>query len=171
MNQTNKRWLFVLTGVMATVGLAGAALATAGVGILSAPIIARGAFQDTVDLKFKVSDGSGTSEVIHVDDTRETVMQQIVVGPGGTTGWHSHPGPAIALIKSGTLTLYSGDDATCTGRTFEAGEAFVDSGQGHVHMARNLSQTQNLEVWVTYFDVPFGGSVRVDKPDPGNCPF
>jgi hypothetical protein len=97
-------------------------------------------------------------------------MQQIVIGPGGHTGWHSHPGPAIALVKNGELTLYSGDDPTCTGRTFGAGQGFVDSGQGHVHMARNQT-SQNTEVWVTYLDVPPGESVRIDVPDPGNCFF
>jgi hypothetical protein len=43
--------------------------------------------------------------------------------------------------------------------------------EGHVHMARNLSATENVEVWVTYFDVPPGRSPRVDAADPGNCGF
>ena len=47
---------------------------------------------------------------------------------------------------------------------------FVDSGQGHVHMARNLT-SQNAEVWVIYLDVASGGSVRIDAADPGNCVF
>ncbi len=122
-----------------------------------------------IRLKFKVD--AGPQEVIHVRNARETAMQQIVIGPGGQTGWHTHPGPAVALVKTGELTLYSGDDPTCTGRTYSAGQSFVDSGQGHVHLARNLSQTENLEVCVTYFDVPAGGSVRLDAADPGYCVF
>ena len=104
-------------------------------------------------------------------DTQETVMQQIVFGPGGQTGWHSHPGAAIALVKTGALTLYSADDPGCAGRTYTAGQAFVDSGQGHAHLARNESTTDNAEVWVTYLDVPPGASVRIDQPNPGNCGF
>lgn len=103
--------------------------------------------------------------------TFSAVMQQIVLGPGGQTGWHSHPGPAVVLVKAGELSLYSGDDPTCTGRTYSAGESFIDSGQGHVHIGRNLSSTENAELWVTYFDVPVGESVRVDAADPGNCAF
>lgn len=98
-------------------------------------------------------------------------MQQIVIGPGGSTGWHSHPGPVVVLIKAGDLTLYSGDDPGCTGRTYSAGQAFIDSGQGHVHIGRNLSPSQNVELWVTYFDVPPGSPFRIDAPNPGNCSF
>jgi quercetin dioxygenase-like cupin family protein len=132
-------------------------------------ILVRASFLEPVDLKFKVQEGQ-FQEVIHVPDARETVMQQIVIAPGGSTGWHSHPGPAVALIKTGELTLYSSEDSTCSGRTFSAGQAFVDSGQGHVHIARNLTQSP-AEVWVTYFDVPIGESVRIDAPDPGICGF
>jgi quercetin dioxygenase-like cupin family protein len=94
-------------------------------GILSAPVLARASFVDPVDIKFKV--GGEEAHIIHVRDAQETVMQQIVIGPGGHTGWHSHPGPAVALVKAGELTLYSSDDPTCTGRTYSAGQAFVDS--------------------------------------------
>jgi len=37
-----------------------------------------------------------------------------VVEPGGTSGWHTHPGPRVVVVKSGTATLYDGDDPTCT---------------------------------------------------------
>jgi quercetin dioxygenase-like cupin family protein len=146
--------------------LASVAFATPGSSVVGT-IMARAGFADSVDIKLKLRD---EPEVIHVAGAADTVMQKIVIGPGGHTGWHSHPGPAIALITNGELTLYSGDDPTCTGRSYGAGQAFVDSGQGHAHMARNLT-TQNTEVWVTYLDVPPGGSVRIDAADPGNCVF
>jgi quercetin dioxygenase-like cupin family protein len=167
MTKTQLVTLLMAAAAVSTV--AGAALATPGSGILSAPVLARASFVDPVDIKFKV--GGLDQDNIHVRDAQETVMQQIVIGPGGHTGWHSHPGPAVVLIKSGELTLYSSEDPTCTGRTYSAGQAFVDSGQGHVHIARNLSQTQNTELLVTYFDVPVGGLFRIDVPDPGTCGF
>jgi hypothetical protein len=154
-----------LAGAAAT-ALVSVAVATPGSNVVGT-IIARAGFADTVDIKLKLRD---EPEVIHVAQAGDTVMQQIVIGPGGHTGWHSHPGPAIALIKSGELTLYSSNDPTCTGRTFGAGQAFVDSGQGHVHIARNLT-SQNMEVWVTYSDVAPGGSVRIEAASPGNCVF
>src|SRR5687767_4303564 len=146
-----------------------AAVLTPGAGILSAPVFARASFTDPTDIKFKIKDGS--EEVIHVPEAAETVIQQIVIAPGGHTGWHSHPGPVVVLVRSGQLSFYDSDDPTCTARTYSAGQAFVDSGQGHVHIARNESTTENLELWATYFDVPPGGAFRIDAPNPGNCSF
>jgi quercetin dioxygenase-like cupin family protein len=123
-----------------------------------------------LDIKFKLTTAQG-QEVTSVSNAQETVMQQIIIGPGGQTGWHSHPGPVVVLVKAGELTFYSSEDPTCTGRTYSAGQAFIDRGQGHVHIARNLSLSQNLELWATYFDVPPGGPFRIDAADPGNCSF
>jgi quercetin dioxygenase-like cupin family protein len=159
--------LLLIAGAVST-GLAGVALATPGSGVVSAPVFVRASFADPTDVKFKIKGQS--QEVIQVNNAQETVMQQIVIAPGGSTGWHSHPGPVVVLIKSGQMSFYSSDDPTCTVRTYSAGQAFVDSGQGHVHIARNEGNV-NLELWATYFDVPPGGPFRIDAPNPGNCSF
>ena len=143
-----------------------AAVFTPSSGIISAPIFARASFVDPTDIKFKVK--GQNQEVIQVNNARETVVQQIVIAPGGNTGWHSHPGPVVVLIKSGQMSFYDSEDPTCTVRTYTAGEAFIDSGQGHVHIARNEG-SENLELWATYFDVPPGGAFRINAPNPGNC--
>lgn len=155
------------TGVAAVAALATVVLATPGSNVLVSTVKARAVFPDAIDFKIKLRD---ESEVIHVRHAGQTVMQRIVLGPGGHTGWHSHPGPAIALVKKGQLTLYSSEDPACTGRPFGAGQAFVDSGQSHVHIGRNET-SQETEVWVTYLDVPPDGIFRIDAADPGNCVF
>lgn len=165
---TRKRLVLAILAAVVPAALAGVGLATPASGVIGT-ILVRASFAEPVDVKFKVQEGH-IQEIIHVPNTQETVMQQIVIAPGGSTGWHSHPGPAVALVKSGELTLFSSEDPTCTGRPFSAGQGFVDSGQGHVHNARNLGAIP-AEVWVTYFDVPPGGSVRVDAPAPANCGF
>ena len=158
-----------LAAIVAAVScVAAAAALTGGSGIVTAPVYARASFADPTDLKFKIK--GQNQEVIQVNNAQETVIQQVVIAPGGHTGWHSHPGPAVVLIKSGEMSFYDSEDPTCTARTYSAGEAFIDSGQGHVHIARNEGSV-NLEVWVTYFDVPTGGAFRIDAPNPGNCSF
>lgn len=147
----------------------GTAYATPPSGVITAPVVARGAFADATDVKFKVT-GHG-QEVIHVDNAGDTIVQQILIAPGGNFGWHSHPGPVVVVVKGGELTFYEGDDPSCTPRTYVQGQVFVDRGQGHVHYARNLSATTNLELWATYFDVPPGAPQRIDAPNPGYCPF
>jgi quercetin dioxygenase-like cupin family protein len=155
-----------------------AAVLTPSFGILSAPVFVRASFADSTDIKFTVNADNNRpvlnrnlaseEKVIEVTNARETVMQQIVIAPGGHTGWHSHPGPVVVLIKSGQMSFYEED---CTLRTYSAGQSFIDKGQGHVHIARNESQSENLELWATYFDVPPGGAFRIDVPNPGNCSF
>lgn len=72
------------------------------------------------------------------------------------------------------MSFYDSDDPTCTARIYSAGQAFVDSGQGHVHIARNEGSVP-LELYVTYFDVtpgvPAPDAFRIDVPNPGNCSF
>ena len=155
--------------VVAVTALAGAVLATPGSGTTGV-VVARAAFADVVDLKFSIRDGYRGRDNVQVRNAGETVMQQITFAPGGFSGWHSHPGPAVVLIRSGELTFYDGDDESCSGRTFSAGQALIDPGQDHVHYAVNQGTTP-AEVWVTYFDVPPGLGPRDDAPAPGNCLF
>jgi quercetin dioxygenase-like cupin family protein len=168
----NRQLVCAVIVAMTVAVVASAVLATPGSGTTGV-VAARAAFADVVDLKFSIRDDYQGRDNIQVRNAGDTVMQQITFAPGGFSGWHSHPGPAIVLIKSGELTFYDGDDRSCTGRTFSAGQALIDPGQGHVHFALNQGTTP-AEVWVTYFDVPpgtGGTGVREDAAAPGNCPF
>ena len=100
----------------------------------------------------------------------DVVNQTITIEPGGNSGWHSHPGQAIVVVKSGNFTLYDGDDKTCSATVVPPGQVFIDHGYGHVHIARNEG-TVPTELHVTYLDVPVGGAFRLDAARPGNCPF
>ena len=51
------------------------------------------------------------------------VVRNVIV-PGGHTGWHSHPGPSIISVVSGTATEYRSDNPV--GVVHQAGTAFVD---------------------------------------------
>jgi quercetin dioxygenase-like cupin family protein len=111
--------------------------------------------QHKIDLKTK-----GETDVYVLQNT---------VTPGGTSGWHTHPGPSLITVKSGTATLYDGDDPTCTPHVVTAGNGVVDPGGGHVHILRNEG-TVDLVTVVTQI-VPAGATRRIDAPAPGNCPF
>lgn len=144
------------------------AVATPSEGIISATVFATAGFVDTTDIRLRIR--GRIREIVSVRNAGNTVVQQIVIAPAGHTGWHSHPGPVVVLVKSGAISLYDGSDPTCTARTFSAGEAFADVGQGDVHIGRNEG-SENLELWATYFDVPDDGIFRIDAADPGNCMF
>ena len=166
-----RRRLFYYTVLVGgvVVGVAGAVMATPSSGV-TAVVAARAAFVDRVNIRIAVKEDHAGRDVTVVRDAEDTIIQQIVFAPGGQTGWHSHPGPTVGLVKSGQLTFFSEDDPTCAGRTLSVGQAWVEPA-GHVHLARNPNATAT-EVWVTNFDVPAdGGSFRIDEPAPVNCPF
>ena len=156
--------------IAAAVTATGAIFLTPGTGV-SSTTATRASFVDPTDIKIKV--GLNTKEVIHVPNAAQTVMHKITIKPAidnggipGSTGWHSHPGPVVVLIESGVMTFYDDD---CSVRTYTAGQAFVDSGQGHVHIARNEGNV-DLVLAATYFDVPVGGAFRIDvDPAPATC--
>ena len=52
---------------------------------------------------------------------------------------------------------------------FAAGDTFVDSGGGHVHLIRN--ETGSVAKTIAVQLVPHGSMRRLDAPDPGNCSF
>jgi quercetin dioxygenase-like cupin family protein len=92
---------------------------------------------------------------------------QNTIAPGGTFGWHSHPGPSLVIVKSGTATFYLADDPTCTPKLVEAGQAFVDDGHD-THVVRNEGSDDLVTVVVSL--VPAGFQRRIDQPAPPNCP-
>lgn len=65
-------------------------------------------------------------------------IQKNTWAPGGTSGWHTHPGPSLVTVTGGTVTVYEGDDPSCTPHVYSAGMTFVDPVQaGHAHLVRN----------------------------------
>ena len=115
---------------------------------------------------------------IELHKPSDVIVQQVTIAPGGSTGWHSHPGPAVVIVKSGSLTLYDGDDRRCIGTTYSAnpatpavGKVFIDEGRGHVHIGRNEGSTQHGALR----DVSRRARRRARRgstcPDPGNCRF
>ena len=58
------------------------------------------------------------------------IVHENVIDPGGSTGWHSHPGPALVIVNEGTFTLYDGDDRKCRPHRYGPGQSFVDQGGG-----------------------------------------
>jgi len=87
--------------------------------------------------------------------------------PGGTTGWHSHPGHSLIVITSGTVTNYEGDDPQCAPRAYTAPATFVDEGGTHVHLIRNEGSTVATGYAVQL--IPADAIRRIDAPEPPNC--
>lgn len=168
MRITHRRSL--VGGIALMTGLAmvpGLSQATPPAGVVGTPLV-RGSFTDDVGATFTVKLSTGGRRTISAaKDASQVAFQDFTFDPGGSTGWHSHPGPVIVLVKSGALTYYTGPG--CVARTYPAGTAFIDSGDGNPHLARNESGV-TTQTSVVYFGVPLGESPRIDEVAPGSCP-
>jgi quercetin dioxygenase-like cupin family protein len=88
--------------------------------------------------------------------------------PGASTGWHSHPGPSLILVVTGTVTNYPGDDPSCPPHTYSAGAGFLDPGGGHVHMLRNETGAPAETIAVQL--LPKDAARRIPADAPSDCP-
>jgi len=110
-------------------------------------------------------------EWIKTKGLSDLYVQQNTWQPGGSTGWHTHPGPSLVIVTQGTVTEYDGDDPACTPHVYSANgtSSFVDIGGGAVHLIRNESGAPAQTIAVQL--VPAGATRREDTPAPGNCSF
>jgi quercetin dioxygenase-like cupin family protein len=92
----------------------------------------------------------------------DVYVTHLKIVPGGDGGWHSHPGPSIITVKSGTATFYDECD-DFTRHSYPAGAGFVEDA-GCVHLLANEGDV-DLEVVVVQI-VPFGAPRRIDEPAP-----
>jgi uncharacterized cupin superfamily protein len=99
----------------------------------------------------------------------DVYVQSNVWAPGGSTGWHSHPGDSLIIVTAGTVTDYDGHDPDCKPHVYTKGMGFVDPGGIHMHILRNEGavEAQTIAVQIIPADAPR----RIDVADPGNCHF
>ena len=126
--------------------------------IASEPLTARSVFPDLVDMKIKLKGHDGGTTVVNVDNPSRTVDVRYTVQPGARFPWHTHYGPVIVNMVSGSLTYIDSD--TCDETTYAPGEAFVDAGHGHVHSAYNPGMGPTVFI-ATFFEAPETGPLLI----------
>ncbi|EJN58334.1 cupin [Halogranum salarium B-1] len=125
-------------------------------------------FPDGIAAKFRIKYAESdkvTNSNLPVDAS-SVIVAKVTWQPEGTSGWHTHPGPVIVSITEGELELINELDRVV--RTYTAGEAFIDPGQGNVHIASNSSETDIAVAYATFLGVPDGAPATVWVP-PVNC--
>lgn len=155
--------LIVLAGLLAVV--VGTAIGTDASGVTAET--ARGPLVDRpLDANMKFADGSRVR--LDTKGPIEVVQQRIVATPGATFGWHSHSGPTVVTIFSGTMSFYHAEHCTAE-INYGPGDSFSNLPH-EIHLARNESTTENLVVYATYYQ-PVGAPIRISQPSPGTeCP-
>jgi quercetin dioxygenase-like cupin family protein len=141
----------VLVGALATT----AAALAAGGSPIKAKVLGAGSVAERYTFKVK--------------KPADVIVAKATVPPGASFGWHSHRAAVVALVQSGTLSLYDSADPSCTAKHYSAGKGFIEQ-PGHVHLARNEGN-KAVVVLVTYLGLKHGVNPDVPAPNPGNCPF
>lgn len=162
-------------------------LITVGIAALLVVLAAPGAATDP--FKFK-SDPQARGYLAHgsleVESGGDVVVVKTIVSKGGSSGWHSHPGGAIVILKKGKITTYrsvrsvaNNDDEDrggafhCVITTYDASaasKAFIEI-PGEALNAENIGNGE-AEIWAVFPGVTHpNGSPRTDvSPNPGTCP-
>ena len=126
----------------------------------TAETIAGPARMEEIDTFSEVGDHKVRIKTKGVSDVWVT---RIKIAAGGHGGWHSHPGPSIIMVKSGTATLYDDCDDFAVPHVFPAGTAFAEDA-GCVHIIGNAGDTE-LELVVIQI-VPLDAPRRIDEEAP-----
>jgi mannose-6-phosphate isomerase-like protein (cupin superfamily) len=179
--QTKRKLLRVMCGLIAAFGLVWCtdreAVATAPSGVTFTVLSRATVPEFDARRKFR-EERSDTNQhesrtwKIELEATRmiDVVTVLFTVQPGGHSGWHTHPGPALFTVSAGTLTMYDGDDPSCTPHQFANGTGSIEAGtDDHIHILRN--ETTSAAQTIVTFLVPVGAAIRSDLPDPGHCAF
>lgn len=170
-------WLFAITAVLVAAGTyLDTALATPASGFVGTTL-AVGRFQD-IDVTHHAfipnpASADRKKDVwISLQKTKgpsDLYVQNNVWIPGGTSGWHTHPGHSLIIVTAGVVTAYEGDDPSCTPHEYTVGMGFVDEGGDHVHLLRNEGVVEARTMAVQL--VPAGAVRRIDAPAPSGCSF
>ncbi|HEY6835589.1 MAG TPA: cupin domain-containing protein [Gaiellaceae bacterium] len=163
----SKAFLGVLVALVGVGVYVGTVLATPPSG-LTTSTVARASFEP-LRLRAQSDPPHAWRVRMKTHGTSDFYVIHNTLAPGGTTGWHSHPGPSLIFVVSGEVTNYLGDDPNCTPHVYTAGQGFIDAGGTDVHMLRNNGSVSAETVAVQFLQA--GAVRRIDEPDPGNCHF
>ena len=104
---------------------------------------------------------------ITTNGRKDILVTEITVDPGGSFGWHSHPGPVLVAVGKGTLTVYDATKHGCQRSIVSAGDAFIEDGH-HVHLARNDGSAP-VELNATFLARPGTTEYLKTEPAPPGC--
>ncbi len=154
-----------LVGISAAVTIAGVALATPTIGLFYNNILVTGTANHDIHAHAHVavpgSDDEGFSAELETEGASNFVVQDVIFSPGGTTGWHTHPGVLLLSMTadSGPIDWY---DAKCVKHVYQPGDSWTEGTK--LHDVVN-SSSLNAHLVVTYV-IAKGMSKRTDQPAP-----
>lgn len=100
-------------------------------------------------------------------DGADVFVQHLSLGANQVFAWHTHPGPVIVTVRSGSLTYQDAAHNKCRNQIYEAGQGFVDPGFGHVH--RVIAGPSGAEIYSTFILPPGSENHLIVAPAETAC--
>jgi quercetin dioxygenase-like cupin family protein len=148
----NKRVLVVIGGVVL---IASVAVATPPSGFLVNQILATGATDPDQPLSenFTVRNTAGDRWHLKLSASGPSnfYVQDLLLAPGGYSGWHHHPGVLLITVTEGFIDWY---DEDCNKTTYTAGQSFTESNAVHDLVNPGGVNAHLLIAYITMKDEP-----------------
>ena len=162
MQKTTKMLLGISFG--ASIAAAGLAFATPTIGAFYNVVLSTGtAEQDIHAHGHLVIPGMDEdfSAIAVTDGASNIIQQEIKFSPGGTTGWHTHPGIVLLTLAadSGPVEWY---DSECGKTIYKAGDSWTEGTKVHDVVNRGATDAHFLVTYIVAKDV----SKRTDHAAP-----
>jgi quercetin dioxygenase-like cupin family protein len=101
--------------------------------------------------------------IVAVGQPTTFYIQEVVLAPGASSGWHTHSGPEYSTVTEGTVLLQTAPN--CVPTAYAAGEAvFIPAAVPH----RVFNQGPGDAVAMVTYTLPAQNPVRDDAP--AACP-
>jgi quercetin dioxygenase-like cupin family protein len=90
-------------------------------------------------------------------------VQNVLLKPAASSGWHTHPGPEYSVVTKGTVYVQMANG--CPATAFNEGQAiFIPGGVPHVVYNQGPDEANGVVTYTLPVDLP----IREDVPDA--CP-
>jgi quercetin dioxygenase-like cupin family protein len=90
-------------------------------------------------------------------------IQELILRPGDSTGWHHHDGPSWVILERGNGVL---EQEACGSTPLQPGTAFAEPAK-NVHKVENFGPGEATIWWATVY--PLGSTPIVPDEGPPTC--
>src|SRR4029450_2359222 len=123
--------------------LTNSAGATEPSGVVSNVMLAQG--RTITSLRERIKVGAEWTVALEDNGQSEIYVQDLVIGPSGYTGWHSHPGLLLITMKEGSVDFYNKD---CSKTTYTAGQSFSEGAEPHALVNAGSANARLLVAYI-----------------------
>jgi quercetin dioxygenase-like cupin family protein len=162
--EMNRKTKVLLGGALAASITVGLAMATPTIGAWDSHILSTGTAERDIHTQAHVEIpgmDEDFSAVLVTEGASNIIQQEVKFSPGGTTGWHKHPGIVLLTLAadSGPVDWY---DSKCGRTVYNAGDSWTEGTKLHDVVNHGSTDVHFLVTYIVAKDV----NKRTDEAAP-----